>query len=388
MGQLRVHRFPIMDETASLHRYLRLHAEQSSEYAVLITDPRGTITWCNPTAAHIFGYAREDLVGRSISELFTPDDVQLGVPHYELDGASKSTDIDNDRWMLRADGSRFWAAGATTALRDDDGKVIGFGKALRNRTDIKEQLVHLQNRVEALEETDRHKNVFLSTVSHELRNPLAPLANALQLVRMTQRDDARLEYPISIIERQVEFIHRLANDLLDIARIGAGKVALDVRATDVREVIARAVETTEPLIRQHRHRLELHFLESPIAVNVDPDRLEQVFVNLVSNAAKYTPDGGLIQIRATADHTEAIVHVVDNGVGIPKELQPRIFDLFTQAAASHDRAEGGLGIGLSLVKNLVELHGGSVQVRSDGPGRGSEFAVRLPLAQPTAGDDE
>jgi PAS domain S-box-containing protein len=371
-----------MKDPAEIDRYIRLHIEQTTEYATLIIDPRGTIIWCNEMAARVFGYSREALPGKPLRILFTPEDVQQGVADFELEVAGKSTDIDNDRWMMRADGTRFWALGSTTALRNDKGEILGFGKTLRDRTDLKEQLELLRNRVDALQQADEHKNIFLSTLSHELRNPLAPLANALQLIRMGGPDSPALQYPIKLIERQVEFIRRLVEDLLDMTRISVGKIALELQPTEIKDVIAHAVEVAQPLIDQRRHRLTQYLLQSPILVNADGDRLEQVFVNLLTNAAKYTPEGGEIEVRATLEQTEAIVHVVDTGIGIPKEMQPHIFDLFTQVASSSDRSDGGLGIGLSLVKNLVELHGGSVQVRSEGPGKGSQFSVRLPLAEP------
>ena len=374
-----------MINPSHIERYLRLQAEQTSEYATLIISPQGIVVWCNATAARMFGYSQETLTGLPARRLFTPEDVERGVAEFELDVASKSSDMDNDRWMFRADGSRFWATGSTTALRDGHGNLMGFGKSLRNRTDIKEQLELLAKRAEALQQADQHKNIFLSTLSHELRNPLAPLANALQLMRLSSPDNAALQYPIKLIERQVEFIRRLVDDLLDLTRISAGKVDLQLHPVDIRDVIARAVEMTQPLIAQRGHRLKQLLLPTSIVVNADRDRLEQVFVNLLTNAAKYTPEGGDIEVRATLDRNEAIVHVVDNGIGIPKEMQSHIFDLFTQVASSANHSGGGLGIGLSLVKNLVELHGGSVQVRSDGPGKGSEFAVRLPLAEPTTG---
>jgi PAS domain S-box-containing protein len=377
----------IMQDSADIARRLYLHAEHTTEYAELILDPDGTIVWGNATARHIFGYERDALVGLPISRLFTPEDVDRGIPSYELEVARASTDVDNDRWMLRADGSRFWAAGATTALRDDRGNLVGFGKLLRNRTDVKEQLKLLHNRLEALEEADRQKKVFLSTVSHELRNPLAPLANALQLIRMSEPDNQRLQYPVSIIQRQLDAIRRLVEDLLDMTRIGAGKIALDLEPTDVRQIIGRAAETAEPLVRQRSHRLTLHLVETPIVVRADPGRLEQVFVNLLSNSARYTPEGGEIEVRATVDRSEAIVHVVDNGIGIHKEMQPHIFELFTQAESAPEQSRHGLGLGLAIVKNLVELHGGSVQVRSDGPGKGSAFSVRLPLADAAKAPD-
>jgi signal transduction histidine kinase len=197
---------------------------------------------------------------------------------------------------------------------------------------------------------------------------------------MTESGNAALQYPIKLIERQVEFIRRLVDDLLDITRISAGKVQLSFQPVDLREVLARAVESTRSALTERRHEFAQHVLSAPIVVNADAARLEQVFVNLLTNAAKYTPEGGKIELRASMDHREALVHVLDNGVGIPKDMQPHIFDLFTQVAANVGRASGGLGIGLSVVKNLVELHGGSVQVRSEGAGKGAEFAVRLPLA--------
>jgi PAS domain S-box-containing protein len=365
-----------------IDRNLRLYAEQTTDNAVLLFDRAGTIVWCNAMAARIFSYAREELVGRPAHILFTPEDVSQGVPNFELEVAAKSTDMDNDRWLQRADGSRFWATGSTTALRDERGEVTGFAKTLRDRTDVKEQLELLRNRAESLLKADEHKNIFLSTLSHELRNPLAPLMNALQLIRLTSPDNPTLHYPIKLIERQVEFIRRLVDDLLDVSRISAGKIQLRLEPTEVKDVIARAVDTAQPLIAQRRHRREQHLLQSPRVVKADAGRLEQVFVNLLTNAAKYTPEGGRIEIRASLDEREAFVHVADDGIGIAKDMQPHIFDLFTQVESGSPRADGGLGIGLSLVKNLVELHGGSVQVRSEGPGKGSEFTVRLRLTEP------
>jgi signal transduction histidine kinase len=222
--------------------------------------------------------------------------------------------------------------------------------------------------------------VFLSTLSHELRNPLAPLMNAVQLIRTIAPQNAALEYPIKLIERQVEFVRRLVDDLLDVTRINTGKIQLQLGTVDLRDVIAAAAETVRPLIVQRSQRFAQHLLETPIVVQADADRLQQVFVNLLTNAAKYTPEGGQVEVRASLDEIEALVHVSDNGIGIAKEMQPHIFELFTQVDARSARGDG-LGIGLSLVKNLVELHGGSVQVRSEGAGKGSEFTVRLPLAR-------
>ena len=368
------------DSPFSAEHLLRLHSQQTTDQSTLLLDRNGVIIWCNPTAARTFGYAPEELVGLACHRLFTAEDILDGVPDYELRVATESADMNNDRWLQRADGSRFWASGSTTALRAENGEVVGFGKTLRNRTDVKEQLETLRNRAEALLKADEHKNIFLSTLSHELRNPLAPLANALQLIRMSGPPSDALHYPVKLIERQVEFIRRLVDDLLDLTRISAGKIQLQLEAIDLRGVLARAAETARPLITQRGHTLTQLMLSVPIVVKGDPGRLEQVFVNLLANAAKYTPEGGRIELRVSREQDEALVYVLDNGVGIPSEMQSNIFELFTQVATSAAHAGGGLGIGLSLVKNLVALHGGSVQVRSEGAGKGSEFVVRLPLA--------
>ena len=363
---------------------LRLTAEQSTEHALLLLDPKGIVLWCNDTATTITGYSREELIGRRLHLIFTPEDVQEGVTDYELAVAGASGDMHNDRWLMRKDGSRFWAAGATTGLKDDNGTLVGFGKIFRDTSDVKEQIELLRNRSEALLKADEHKNIFLSTLSHELRNPLAPLANALHLIRAAGTPDQALQYPIKLIERQVDFIRRLVDDLLDVTRISAGKVQLELKPLDLREVLARSVETARPLITQRRHKLVEHILAVPISVDGDASRLEQVFVNLLTNAAKYTPEGGEIELRASMDQDEALVHVRDNGIGIPGDMLPQIFELFTQVDAASAHAKEGLGIGLSIVKNLTELHRGTVQVRSEGPGKGSEFSVRLPLTESRA----
>ena len=212
-----------------IENFRLLHTGQTSEYCVLLFDRAGKILWCNATTARTFGYLPDDLIGMPIERLFTPQDVQQGIPAYDMRVAANSRDdMSNDRWMLRSDGSRFWATGSTTGLRNDAGELVGFGKVLRNSTDLKEQIETLRNRAEELLRADEHKNLFLSTVSHELRNPLAPLANALELIRAIRPADEALQYPIKLIERQVDFIRRLVDDLLDVTRISVGKVQLEV----------------------------------------------------------------------------------------------------------------------------------------------------------------
>jgi two-component system CheB/CheR fusion protein len=263
------------------------------------------------------------------------------------------------------------------ALHDGSGKLLGYGKIIRNRTDLREQLDALRNQVAMLEAAAERSNAFIGTLAHELRSPLTPLSSAVQLIRMRAGDVPELEQSIDLIERQVGLIGRLIDDLLDATRISTGKVRLNRRRCTLREIVADAIEATRQAVEERAHHLEAIVPSGTIELEADPDRLHQVLVNLITNAAKYTPEGGRIWVKATTEGDEAVLHVEDTGVGIPHDMLPRIFDLFTQVETPV--ARGGLGIGLSLVKELVALHGGTVQVRSEGTNKGTEFTVRLPL---------
>jgi signal transduction histidine kinase/DNA-binding response OmpR family regulator len=230
-----------------------------------------------------------------------------------------------------------------------------------------------------VQENNRRKNEFLAMLAHELRNPLAPIRNAAEIVRRLDIPDPNLQWATDIIARQVEQLVRLVDDLLDISRITGGKIQLRREAVDVSLVVSRAVETSRPLIDARRHELFVGLPPDPLLVDADLVRLSQVLSNLLNNAAKYTEEGGRIELDVTDYGGEVVFRVRDNGIGISREMIPCIFDLFTQVDRSLDRAQGGLGVGLNLVRQLVEMHGGTVQVHSEGPNRGSEFVVRLPV---------
>jgi PAS domain S-box-containing protein len=364
----------------SVEQLLLRLAEQTKELAIILLDPDGTIRWWGPGAEQIFGLSQDEATGSPYSRLFICEDVELGLAEHEIAVAKANSSAEDDRWLARADGSRFWSTGILVALRNERGELLGFGKVIRNRTDLKEQLESLRQQAEAAVSANQRKDVFLYTLSHELRNPLAPLASAVQIIRMTAARSPEIETSLRVIERQVECLQRLVGDMLDLSRIGAGKVEIHKSTIPIHEVIGRAVESARPAVRERRHHLEVLLPPGIIWVEADPIRLEQIFLNLIQNAAKYTPERGRITVKATVEGHEASIRVEDNGIGIPPDMLPRIFDLFTQVEAARSRADGGLGIGLSLVKELVTLHGGSVQVRSDGPGKGSEFTIRLPLA--------
>ncbi|HZP85737.1 MAG TPA: MASE1 domain-containing protein [Burkholderiales bacterium] len=234
--------------------------------------------------------------------------------------------------------------------------------------------------VDKLRETDRRKDEFLATLAHELRNPLAPIRTALQLMRVAQAKPETLEQARSVIERQVEQMVRLVDDLLDVSRISRGKIELRRQPIELAGVLASAIETSRPLVEQMGHRLDVALPAHVVVVDADATRLAQVFLNLLSNAAKYTDRGGCIELTAQEQGNEAVVTVQDNGIGIPADKLHGLFEMFSQVEGTLSRAQGGLGIGLWLVKRLVQMHGGSVEVQSEGSRRGSRFVVRLPLA--------
>lgn len=260
---------------------------------------------------------------------------------------------------------------------NEKGEVEAVAGTTRDVTDIRRS-------EQVLREADRRKDEFLATLAHELRNPLAPLRNGLGVLKLAGEraplDPATLDEVHEMMDRQLDHLVRLVDDLMEVSRITRGKVELRRELVALPEVLAAAVDTCRPHMDAARHHLEVALPDENLGVEADPVRLAQVFGNLLNNAAKYTGEGGLIAVRAWRDGGEAVVSVSDNGCGIPPDALPSVFDLFMQARHSHSRAQGGLGIGLTLVRSLVEMHGGRVEARSDGEGRGSEFLVRLPLA--------
>jgi len=230
---------------------------------------------------------------------------------------------------------------------------------------------------QALKEADRHKDEFLAMLAHELRNPLAPILNAVQLMRMKPIADPQLSWSREVIERQLSHLTRLVDDLLDVARITRGRINLSREPIELAVLIARAVETVQPLIQARGHELTSEIPAGALRINADPLRLTQAFGNVLGNAAKYTERGGRISLSVCQQGTDVEIRVRDTGIGIPAEQLPRIFDLFTQVRSDH--SQSGLGIGLALVRRLLQMHGGTITAHSEGPGQGTEFLIRLPL---------
>ena len=244
----------------------------------------------------------------------------------------------------------------------------------------------LRSKIDELADVDRRKDEFLAMLGHELRNPLAPVTTALQIMRIHENEPSRVARSREIVERQIDHMTRLIDDLLDVSRITRGKIELREQPLLLSAVIERAVESARPLIDERGHRVALELPSEPVTFLADPARLSQVFANLLNNAAKYTDVGGRIWLRAAVEGNELVVGVKDDGPGLTKELRKHAFDLFMQGPQTRARARGGLGIGLTLVRRLVELHGGTVEALSEGPGKGTEFVVRIPFRVPPVAD--
>ncbi|MGZ5559484.1 MAG: PAS domain-containing protein [Methylobacter sp.] len=272
--------------------------------------------------------------------------------------------------------TRYWNV-SWYPLHDNTGEITGFGVIMAEITEHKQS-------EKALHEADRRKDEFLAMLAHELRNPLAPISNAVHLMKLSNPSPTQLAWCRDVIGRQVEHMVRLVDDLLDVSRISRGKIELKKQPVEVSTIVQRAVETSQPLIDAHRHQISIHLPPEPIIIEGDLVRLSQVVSNLLNNAAKYTDAGGCINLTVEPSGNELFIKVRDNGRGIDPSALPGLFQLFHQVDYSIDRAEGGLGIGLALVKNLVAMHGGEVSAQSEGRGKGSEFVIRLPLPQSPA----
>ncbi|MGR8933967.1 MAG: hybrid sensor histidine kinase/response regulator [Gammaproteobacteria bacterium] len=312
-----------------------------------------------------------------------PDDIEP-LRSSRLSAMQRSTAWEGRFRMRSAAGDFHWFIGRMRPLQATYGKIE---KWLGSDTDI-DQLVRNE---QALQAADRRKDEFLAMLSHELRNPLASIRNAVQLLRLQQPDVARIAWVRDILERNVTHMLRLVDDLLDTARITSGTIKLHKQCLELAVIVERAIETVQPLIASSDHTLHVKYCTQPLFVDGDFVRLTQVFTNILNNAAKYTAAGGRIDLEIGSDAAYAYVRIKDNGMGIPEDLLPRVFDLFRQDERGLDRSLGGLGIGLTLVKNIVELHGGEVTVRSAGKNQGADFLVRLPrlavAEAPTASAD-
>jgi len=350
--------------------------------AVIATDREGRVIFMNTIAESLTGWRQEEAAGQPLENVFkiineeTRRPAESPVIRVFREGIVVG--LANHTVLLSRDGSERPIDDSAAPIRDGEGNLLGVVLVFHDITERRQLEKELQRRMKELVEADRRKNEFLAMLGHELRNPLAAITNALHLRQSLQPNDLAFKRVGDILDRQIALIGRLVDDLLDVGRITRGKIELRKEIIDIATVVARAVEAVRSLINTRHQVLEVSLPSEPIHLEADPTRLEQVLVNLLNNAAKYTNPGGHIRLLVEREGHEVVLKVRDTGVGIPPELLPYVFDLFTQGNRSLDRVQGGLGIGLTLVRSLVERHGGSVKAHSKGPGRGSEFTVRLP----------
>jgi PAS domain S-box-containing protein len=335
--------------------------------------PDGQCDWLSGQWGKYTGIPENELLGLGwLETVVHPDDREHTLACWR-DACADQGDYDLEYRIRRHDGVYHWFRTRGVPIRDEQGRIAyWFGTC----TDIEKY-----KRLEAaLREADRRKNEFLATLAHELRNPLAPIRNGLEVLRLTD-DRAARERTREMMERQVAQLVRLVDDLLDISRISRNRLELRKARITLASAVDSAVETARPLIESKGHALVVTLPPEPVYLDADLTRLAQVFGNLLNNSAKYTDPGGRIELIAEVDGCMVTVRVRDNGIGIPAEHQPRIFEIFSQVDHGIERSQGGLGIGLTLVQGLVEMHGGSVEIHSAGTGHGSEFVVRLPVSR-------
>jgi PAS domain S-box-containing protein len=356
--------------------YERLAAiVESSDDIIASKTLDGVITSWNKGAERVLGYTATEVIGRHISLLMPPELVE-DMPRI-LDRVRRGEKVDHYQTKRRRkDGTVIDVSLTVSPVRDASGRVIGASKIGRDIT--REKLVEAER-----QEAERRKDEFLAMLAHELRNPLSAINGAAQLFGNLETEED-LVWAKEVVLRQVKHLSRLIDDLLDVSRISRGKIGLRKAPLDLSPVVSSALEAVRPLLEERKHELSVSLVNGGLRLEADPLRLEQILVNLLTNAAKYTDAGGRISVTARLEGSDIVIRVRDTGIGITPELLPRVFDPFVQGDRTMARSEGGLGIGLTLARKLAEVHGGGVTAESEGPGKGSEFTVRLPALEDAA----
>ena len=355
--------------------------------AVIATDTQGRVTFLNPVAEALTGWTQRDAAGEPLEHVFqiineyTRQTVENPVTKVLREGVIVG--LANHTLLVARDATERPIDDSAAPIRDGDGNVLGVVLVFHDVSERRQIERELQERTDRLAESDRRKDEFLALLGHELRNPLSPLRNGLDVLELHDEHDVELTRQIhSMMGRQVNQLVHLVDDLLDVSRVSRGLLKLRPQRVELSEIATRAVETMRPAIDERRHELQIELPDQQVWLMADPVRLEQILCNLLANAVRYTEHGGKIRLRAERDGSWACLRVADNGIGIRPDMLSRIFELFTQADRVANSVHEGLGLGLTLVKSLADLHGGKVEVRSDGLGKGSEFLVCLPALGP------
>jgi PAS domain S-box-containing protein len=350
---------------------------ESSDDAIVSKTLDGRITSWNPGAARLFGYAPDAIIGKHIMTIVPPE---LHAEEEEvLARLRRGERIEHfETTRIARDGRRIEVSLTVSPIRDEEGNIIGASKVARDISERKQS-------ERMLREVERRKDEFLAVLAHELRNPLAPMRNALELLR---KQPSGHEVAHEIMDRQLRQMTRLVDDLLDISRVAEGRIHLEIEAIEMQRLLRTVEDSLRPAFEASDQRFVFNAPAEPLHVHGDRVRLLQVFSNLVLNANKYTPRGGSVSVNLERDQDDVVVRVIDTGVGIPAGMLDEIFEIFAQVDPTHQHARTGLGIGLTLARRLVELHGGRIEARSEGPDKGSEFTVRLPSCRPPVENGE
>jgi PAS domain S-box-containing protein len=346
---------------------------------IISIDHDGRVLEFNPAAERTFGYREDEVLGRELASLIIPpamrDQHRQGLAHYLATGEGPVLNRRLEMTGVRSDGTELPVELTVTRVQLDGSPV--FTAHLRDITERKQLENQLRQYIADLSEADRRKDEFLAMLAHELRNPLAAIGYSMHLLSASPD---KLSLATEITQRQVRQLTHLIDDLLDVSRITTNRIQLRKEAVDASVLVTRAIGSARPAIEERNHKLTVDIVNREMPLFADPTRIEQVIVNLLTNAAKYTPERGDISVRAYPENEHAVIKVRDSGVGIPREMLPRVFELFMQVDPTIDRAAGGLGIGLTVVRHITEMHGGTVSAASEGLGKGSEFSVHLPLS--------
>ena len=354
----------------------RLLIDAVQDYAIFMLDPEGVVASWNLGAERIKGYLRDEIIGKHFSHFFTEGDVAAGKPWEELAAARRTGRAEVEGWRVKKNGDRFWARVVLTAVQDEQGHLRGFAKVTQDLTERR----HVQD----LEKAAQNANEFIAMLAHELRNPLAPIRMAVEVMAKAPSDAAICESMRQTIDRQSAQLARIVDDMIDIARITRGSIVIEHAPVELAEVVHRALETAAPFVAGGRHALDVNVPPTGLVVHGDRDRLTQLVANLLNNAARYTPPGGRIWVDARTEDGNAVLSVRDTGRGIEPQVIERIFDMFVQGRSALERVGGGLGIGLALARRIAELHGGTLVAHSEGVNRGAEFVLRVPLTKEPA----
>jgi PAS domain S-box-containing protein len=350
--------------------------------AIVITDLKGNITDVNAGGERMLGYRMREILGKPIAMFHPPEDA-LRIRREALAALAAEGTWRSELVFVRRDGTRGVCETVVKPLANARGDIYGAVSVSRDITRRRLAEQQLQRLNLELSKADRRKDEFLATLAHELRNPLAPMRNVLEILRQKEFADPQLSWSRDVFDRQLQHMTHLVDDLLEVSRITQGKLELRKQRLELARAMQAAMEAARPTVQASAHHLSVTLPREALYLDADPTRLSQMILNLLNNAAKYTPHGGNISLSAEREGDDAVIVVRDSGIGIPREHLDTVFEMFSQLAPALERSQGGLGIGLALVRGLAELHGGTVAAFSGGPGNGSEFVIRLPLSKAT-----